>query len=128
MIFVSDLGVIGRACPQRFSAKDRERLEEQCILAALREEGLIQRPVSRASGGLSFEVVANTSNLPKNDPFAIESPRRPPVRLAKLERRKKKKKNITYDDIQAKLAKAEARRKVSCYIASTRFKPKSSNK
>ena len=112
MFILIDLGVVGKACPQRYSAKDKERMEEQRILAKLREEGLIQRPMSRASGGMAFEVVADIEADKPSNPFAIPSPRRPPVRLAKLEKRKKKKR-LTQEDIDAKLAKADQRRKVS---------------
>ncbi len=103
---------MGKACPQRYSAKDKERMEEQMILAKLREEGLIQRPMSHSAGGMAFEVVVDMEADRPYDPFAIPSPRRPPVRLAKLEKRKKKKR-LTQQDIQAKLQKAEQRRKVS---------------
>ena len=53
-----------------------------------------------------LQVVAET-----NDIFGV--PRRPPARLAKLEKRKKKKKAMTQEEIERKLARAEQRRKVS---------------
>ena len=62
--------------------------------------------MSRAAFGVSFEVVAAPSG---DDGFL---PRRPPARLAKLEKRKKRRK-LTEEEIQAKMARAEERRKVS---------------
>jgi len=97
-----DLGIVGKAVQQRSSAKDKERLEEQRILASLREEGLISRTVGKSGGGVCFEVVTDSSRLP---------PIQAPARLEKLEKRKKKKKKVTEADIVAKLEKAEARRK-----------------
>ncbi|KAK2167725.1 hypothetical protein LSH36_25g10024 [Paralvinella palmiformis] len=99
-----ELGVVGQACPQRLSAKDKERLQEQRILATLQQEGLITRPMSRATFGVSFEVIEASS---VDNGFL---PRRPPARLAKLEKRKKKRK-LTEEEIQAKMARAEERRK-----------------
>ena len=55
-ILFPDLGVVGKAVTQRSSAKDKERLQEQRILASLRDEGLISRQVGKASGGVCFEV------------------------------------------------------------------------
>ena len=52
----TELGITGTQVQQRMSAKDRERMEETKVLAALQEEGLIQRSVSKANYGLSFEV------------------------------------------------------------------------
>ncbi len=100
----SDFGVVGKPCPQRLSAKDKDRMDEQRVLAALEKEGLIQRPMSRAAMGVSFDIVDNTSKLTGGV--------RPPPRLAKLEGRKKKRKKLTEEEINAKLEKAEARRKV----------------
>lgn len=94
----------GTAVPRRLSAKDKERQEEQRILATLQEEGLITRPQTRVGNGVCFEIVEESSN---------RLPLRPPPRLAKLEKRKKKKKKLTEWDIQVKLEKAEQKRKVS---------------
>ncbi|XP_074643399.1 uncharacterized protein LOC141900410 [Tubulanus polymorphus] len=97
-----DLCVSGTACPRLLSAKDKERQEEQRVLAALREEGLIARPKSRAVGGLAFEITED-----ETDTF-----KRPP-RLAKLElKRRKKKKVLTEEQIKEKLEKAEERKKL----------------
>ena len=53
-----------------------------------------------------FQVVQDHSRLP---PLQA----RPPARLEKLEKRKKKKKHLTEEQIKEKLEKASARRKVS---------------
>ncbi|XP_013404970.1 DNA ligase 1 [Lingula anatina] len=97
-----DLSLSGTACPRRTSAKDKARLEENVVMAALRDEGLIARPKSRAAGGMSFDII-----MAGPDPDALK---KPPARLAKLERRKKKT-ELTEDQIKAKLEKAERRRK-----------------
>ncbi|XP_041360217.1 neurabin-1-like [Gigantopelta aegis] len=94
-----DLGITGTACPHRLSAKDKKRLEESTILQSLRDEGLISKPKAESAGGISFEIIANETSTAA----------RPPPRLAKLE--KKKKKVLTQDEIQEKLEKAEKRRK-----------------
>ena len=61
--------------------------------------------MAKTTTGVSFEVIAETTDM------FIE--RRPPARLAKLEKtRKKKKKTMTLEQIEEKLAKAEERRKV----------------
>lgn len=100
-----DLGVSGTACVQRGSAKDKDRLDEQRVMAALHNEGLIARPVSRAAFGVSFDIVAENTAL-----FGGE--RRPPLRLAKLEKRRRKKKRVlTEEEIQEKLERAERRKK-----------------
>lgn len=96
-----DLGVVGVACPQRLSAKDKERVEEQRVLATLQKEGLIARSVAKTSTSVCFEVVANGS-LP---------PLKPPPRLETLKKKKKKKKKLTEDEINDKLLQAEERRK-----------------
>lgn len=71
--------------------------------------------MSKASAGVSFEVVQETSEM-----FGVA---RPPARLAKLEkRRKKKKKVLTQEQIDAKLARAEIRRKVRFYLKKCFFK------
>lgn len=99
-----DLGVTGQSVPQRNSAKDKSRLEEQRVIASLRDEGLIQRPVSRAACGMSFEIVADNSGM-------FGDGRRPPPRLAKLEKRRKTKRPLTEEEIQRKLERAERKKK-----------------
>ncbi|ELU18859.1 hypothetical protein CAPTEDRAFT_210333 [Capitella teleta] len=99
-----DLTLSGTACPQRTSAKNKERLNEQRVMAALREEGLIARPVSMAPKGLAFEIITESAGM-----FAVN--RKPPPRLEKLEKRRKKKKPLTQEQIQAKLLRAEERKK-----------------
>ncbi|XP_067126206.1 stathmin-2-B-like [Centruroides vittatus] len=94
-----ELLVEGRACPRKLSPKDRDRLEQKEIMQKLREEGLIFRPASRATGGLTFELV---------DENQYQTIRRlPPI----LRQPKKKKKELTYEEITKKLEKAEKRRK-----------------
>jgi len=99
-----ELGVTGTAVSQRSSAKDKDRMEEQRVIASLREEGLIQRPVSRAACGMSFEIIAENAAM-------FGEGHRPPARLAKLERRRKAKRPLTEDEIQRKLEKAERKKK-----------------
>jgi hypothetical protein len=81
-----------------------DRVEEKQLLETLHEEGLIQRPIARATFGVSFEVMAEINGTVK----------RPPPRLAKLEleSKKKKKKTLTEEEIRQKLEKAEQRKKV----------------
>ncbi|OWF54400.1 nucleolar protein 58-like [Mizuhopecten yessoensis] len=102
-----DLGITGVACPTRLSAKDKDRMEESMVLQSLREEGLIARPHAKSSGGTSFEIVAAEDSL-LGEGFGMP---RPPPRLAKLERRRKKKKQLTAEEIREKLEKAERRKK-----------------
>jgi len=73
------------------------------IMQSLREEGLITKPQKHTQAGTAFEIidVANQDGVI-----------RPPPRLAKLERRRKKKKILTEDEIREKLEKAERRKKV----------------
>ncbi|KAH3697880.1 trichohyalin-like [Dreissena polymorpha] len=98
-----ELGITGVALNTRNSAKDKARLEESMILQKLREEGLISKPAVEKTGAVSFDIVeVNTSNKLKS---------LPPVRLAKLERRRKKKRVLTDEEIQQKLERAEERRK-----------------
>ena len=106
---VSDLGVVGTACPQRMSAKERERQDERGVLAALQSEGLIQRPLEQKGGGVRFDIVEQ-GPLEGLDPWTAL---RPPARLAKLEQRTKKKRALTEEEISAKLERAERKRKVS---------------
>jgi len=95
-----DLAISGKACSVRTSAKDKERLQETMILQALREEGLIARPHGQGASGMSFDIVADTSPV-----------KRPPPRLEKLEKRRKKKKPLTEEEIEEKLKRAERRKR-----------------
>ena len=65
---------------------------------------LLQRPVSRAAFGLSYDIISEENGLTME--------KRPPARLAKLERRKKRRRQLTEEDITKKLEKADERRKV----------------
>lgn len=102
---LSDFSLSGVSCAKISSSAKKIRREERDILANLQNEGLIQRPVSRAAGGYSFEIVSDEQAMGLNV-------RKPPARLMKLEKRKKKKRELTEKDIKAKLEKAENRRKV----------------
>ena len=90
-------------------------MDEQRVMAALQNEGLIQRPVSRAAGGFAFEIMMDK---PKGNADYLFPPieRKPPARLEKLEKKKKKKKKMTLADIEAKLGQAEERRKVKILL------------
>lgn len=80
-------------------------MDEQRVMAALRDEGLIARPVSKSTSGMTFDIVSESAAM-------FSENRRPPPRLAKLEKRKKKKRQLTEEEIQAKLERAELRKKV----------------
>ena len=98
----------GVQCGTRNSAKDRTRLEEAQIMQSLREEGLISKPKAQSAGGMCFEIVdLSGDGAPK-----------PPPRLEKLamERRRKKQKVLTEDEIREKLERAERRRKVRSFL------------
>jgi len=75
------------------------------ILQKLREEGLISRTNQEKNSGVAFEIVdVNSSN---------KLPALPPLKLAKLEKRRRKKRPLTDEEIKEKLNRAEQRRKVS---------------
>jgi len=75
------------------------------ILEQLQQEGLLlSRPKSR--GGLAFEVMIS----PEGQLAPLEK-RRPPPRLAKLKKKHKKKKQLTKEQLEAKMQAAEERRK-----------------
>lgn len=96
--------LIHRDILSRPGKNDLERQAETSILATLHEEGLIQRPIASRAFAVSFEVFAADSEIPG-------VLKKPPPRLAKLEKRKKKKKVLTEEQIREKLRKAEERRK-----------------
>ncbi|XP_064485143.1 uncharacterized protein LOC135397470 [Ornithodoros turicata] len=100
---VDDLVIEGKQCPRRLSGKEREKREEEEILDKLREEGLVVRPGSKASGGLSFEV--SQSDTTRN------SHHLPPLKKKKT--KKTRKKEITSELIDQRLEQADARRKAS---------------
>jgi len=89
-----------------------ERVEEKLLLATLHEEGLIQRPIGRGAFSVCFEVMS-ASQLDEDG--GRNNVKKPPPRLAKLERMhaKKKKKVLTEAEIRQKLEWAERRRKVT---------------
>ena len=114
MSFTDDFGLVGTAVPRRTSAKDRAR-EEQSILNGLRQEGFITKPVQKATSGLSFEVVA--ADL-QGDSYLMA--RKPPARLAKLEKKAKKKRVLTEEELKAKMERVERKRQV-CFSSSFTF-------
>ncbi|GIY74651.1 uncharacterized protein CDAR_532751 [Caerostris darwini] len=98
-----ELVVEGKACPARLSARDRDLLQQQTILEVLREEGLIVRPPSKAVGGIRFELVSAQSSFSDQFPSTLKLP---PIVL-----QKKKKLELTHEEILQKLIQAEERRK-----------------
>lgn len=100
----------------RPSGHVQNRIEEKKLLETLHEEGLIERhsavtAIGRQSAyGISFEVMAGDS-----ESFLV---RKPPPRLARLEleRKKKKKRILTEEEIQEKLVRAQQRKQVSISI------------
>lgn len=85
------------------SSVSSRRESESDILKELRSEGLLARDTCTAKSGMAFNLM-DENDAPK---------RGMPARLAKLERKKKKRKLLTQQDIENKLQKAEERRKVS---------------
>ena len=82
--------------------------DENSVLEQLRSEGLLlETDTQKAKSGLSFELLDETSGHRKI---------KPPPRLKSLEKRQKKRKLLTQQDIEAKLEKAEQRRKVNMFF------------
>ncbi|GFQ85050.1 uncharacterized protein TNCT_217711 [Trichonephila clavata] len=105
--------VEGKACPARFSARDKDMKEQQAILQVLREEGLIVRPPSKAVGGIRFELISTQHPL-TNQYSSIR--KLPPLSMRR--KHKQQKSELTREEIQQKLNEAEGRRKVKtrqCY-------------
>ncbi|XP_077495157.1 uncharacterized protein LOC144106269 [Amblyomma americanum] len=103
-----ELVVEGKQCPRRLSGKERERHEQQAILEKLRNEGLVLRPESKASGGLAFELVSAEN---EEKPSKGGKGRKLPPLLQKKKRRGKEKGGVTKESIRDKLEKAEDRRR-----------------
>jgi len=103
------IGGLKRTLRNLSAKSNRPREDEEDILKKLRLEGFLASDTHKAKNGLSFELIDQSSQ-----------PRKlPPARLAKLEKRQKKRKLLTQQDIEAKLEKAEIRRKVLIIIIST---------
>lgn len=105
-----ELVVEGKQCPRRMSGKDRERHEQEVILDKLRNEGLVLRPESKASGGLAFELVSAGSEN-KTSKGGV---RKLPPLLQKRKKKNNEKRDqhcVTEESIRDKLEKAECRRK-----------------
>ena len=104
------IGGLKRTLRSLSAKSDRPREKEEDILHKLRSEGLLATDTQQAKSGLAFDLMQESSQ-----------PRKlPPARLAKLEKRQKRRKLLTQQDIEAKLAKAEQRRKVNTVY--TRFR------
>ncbi|XP_013078294.2 uncharacterized protein LOC106064329 [Biomphalaria glabrata] len=100
-----ELGITGVPLPTRLGGKQQVRQDEETILQSLLKEGLIAKPATESSGGVSFDIVTK-------DSFDFPGlPRPPPRQLEKLERRRKKKRVLTEEEIKEKLERAERRRK-----------------
>lgn len=103
--------------------RPRPRVDEETILASLRQEGLLGAPnTSTTKGGLCFEVtslrlprIRSSRYIHRSVPFQVPAEelkvrsRRPPPRLQRLEPAPQQ----TNDQIKQKLATAETRRKVN---------------
>lgn len=85
------------------------------ILQKLREEGLISKTNAEKKSGVSFEIVEMNPSA-----HGSKLPALPPLKLAKIEKRRKKKRALTEEEIQQKLERAEERRKVSKIALNTR--------
>ncbi|XP_038057638.1 stathmin domain-containing protein 1-like [Patiria miniata] len=79
----------------------KARGTDQDIISQLKNEGLLSRPVAGQSG-LAFDVMIAPE-------FGIL--KKPPARLAKLKKKKTKKRALTKEELEAKLKSAEERRK-----------------
>lgn len=91
---------------RNLSAKSNDghrRESEADILKELRSEGFLASNTHTAKSGMAFNLMEEN----------VAPKRAMPARLAKLERKKKKRKLLTQQDIENKLQKAEERRKVS---------------
>ena len=78
------------------------------ILGELKSQGIISTSLTAPlqapkKGGTSFDVMIAID---------FDELKKPPPRLAKLKKKKKKSKTLTKEEVDAKLARAEERRKV----------------
>ncbi|XP_071807114.1 uncharacterized protein [Asterias amurensis] len=97
-----DLSISGTQISSRKrSGKDRENRTGKDIIGELKSQGLLSRPVA-AQSGMAFDVMIAPE-------FGILQ--KPPPRLAKLKKRKSKKRTLTREELEAKLKSAEERRK-----------------
>ncbi|XP_076318909.1 uncharacterized protein LOC143229924 isoform X2 [Tachypleus tridentatus] len=103
-----ELIVVGKACPKKLNCKERDRYENEQILEMLRVEGLVLKRESRATGGIRFDVVSSDVD---GVPLTSSKVRRlPPIRLQRQQKQRKRK-DVTYEEINEKLQRAEERRK-----------------
>ncbi|XP_042896586.1 stathmin-2-B isoform X2 [Parasteatoda tepidariorum] len=101
-----ELLIQGKACPRKLSSRDREKMAQQAVIETLKDEGLVIRPGSRAVGGIRFDFVPAENTLSKS---SSSCPKLPPINIRKKYKRKKA--ELTYEEIEQKLIKAEERRK-----------------
>ncbi|XP_068090749.1 stathmin domain-containing protein 1 [Hyperolius riggenbachi] len=80
----------------------RERQTSSDILEELMSQGIIQGQSKVVRNGEAYDVMMETPGKPL---------KRPPAKLEKLKTKKKKNKNLTKEDIEAKMKAAEERRK-----------------
>lgn len=104
-----DLFVSGTKCESRKSSGNpaRGRQTTADILGELKSQGIISTSatapqIAPKKGGTSFDVMIAID---------FDELKKPPPRLAKLKRKKKKKSVMTKEEVDAKLAAAEERRK-----------------
>ncbi len=99
----ADLSINGTQISSRKrSGKDRENRTGKDIIGELKSQGLLSKPVA-AQSGMAFDVMIAPE-------FGILQ--KPPARLAKLKKRKSKKRTLTREELEAKLKSAEERRRV----------------
>ncbi|XP_076373163.1 uncharacterized protein LOC143258005 [Tachypleus tridentatus] len=104
-----ELIVEGKACPKKLNFKERDKMENEAILEKLREEGLVLKTESRAAGGIRFDIVSEEeARKPANSPMVR---RLPPMKLQNRDRQRSKRKDLTTDEINEKLEKANERKK-----------------
>ncbi|XP_072015385.1 uncharacterized protein [Amphiura filiformis] len=98
-----ELGVVGTQIQSRQSSSKSVRNQKTSddILNGLRSEGLLAA-FGQKQSGMSFEVMIAPE-------FGIL--KKPPARLASLKKKKKKSKELTKEELEAKMQAAEERRK-----------------
>lgn len=112
LVLFADLSLVGVG---RGGSAKLDRIDERSILNSLAADGLITRPiVANKKNALSFDVMLEEGN----GEDVLLTPRSRPARLEKLEKlerrrsKKKPKREMTEEEIKAKLERAQERRKV----------------
>ena len=107
---MKELGVSGRACPPILSEKEKkiekEKKEEMKVNEILKDNGLVQRPVTAKRTYATFEIVEEKFLSQQNNCQRVRLPR-------VLREKNPNKPNLTSDDIEKKLEKANQRKMVS---------------